>query len=88
MRGPKRAEKLPEPTTVLFFDTETTTDRRQSLTFGSWRYCRIDGEGLHCIDEGIFHADDLEYCDPKGLEILKHYVNAHEAATERTRQIR
>jgi hypothetical protein len=43
-----------EPSTVLFFDMETTTDHLQSLTFGSWQYCRVADGGLVCIDEGIW----------------------------------
>lgn len=84
----RKAAKSTEPTAVLFFDTETTTDRRQALTFGCWRYCQVHPDGLHCIDEGIFYADDLGESDPEGLEVLKRYVKDHPAATQRDRSIR
>ena len=42
-------------------------DHRQSLTFGCWRYYRIDPDGYHCVDEGVFYADDLPETDPDGF---------------------
>jgi len=60
---------------VLVFDCETTIDRSQRLLFSSWR---VFNKG-QCIDEGLFHADDLSARD---LAILKEYVRTHPAATQ------
>ena len=84
----KRDAVLVEPTSVLFFDTETTSDQSQALMFGVWRYCIIDDGGLRCTDEGIFYADDLATTDPGGLELLRHYVKQHRASTQASREIR
>jgi hypothetical protein len=84
----KRTDRRSEPAYVLFFDTETTIDYRQNLTFGCWRYCRTDPEGLTCIDEGLFYQDDLEATDPEGLEVLRRFIDQHSANTERDRKIR
>jgi hypothetical protein len=40
---------------MLVFDTETRTDASQRLLFGSYRFI----ESGRCLEEGIFHADDL-----------------------------
>jgi hypothetical protein len=72
---------------VLIFDTETTTDEYQALTFGCWRYCRIDPDGPVCVSEGLFYTDDLGLTDPNGFAILRDYVATHRATTERDRSI-
>lgn len=82
-RGARR-----EPDYVLFLDTETTTDHLQNLTFGAWQLCRVDEEGLHCFDEGIFCADDLATRDPKGFTVLLAYAEGRSADTERKRPLR
>ncbi len=54
------------PEYVLVFDTETTLDpQAQSLLFGFYRVCRLQGSSYGCIEEGILHADDLglDYLD-------------------------
>jgi hypothetical protein len=65
----------------LIFDTETTTDTTQCLTFGSYRFCqwREDGRGLVCKEVGIFYADDLPKRDPEGFQCLKIYAEQHRA---------
>jgi hypothetical protein len=87
-KGRGRRGKRLEPAYVLAFDTETTADHLQSLTFGSWRYYRIDDEDMRCVDEGIFHADDLGETYPEGLAVLEEYVVTHRADTERDRSLR
>lgn len=73
------------PQAVLVFDTETTIDAMQPLTFGSWQaYARPDSEDelegtpawrdYQLIGQGLFYADDLEERDPEGLEVLREYV--------------
>ncbi len=65
---------------VFVFDTETTTDHAQQLTFGSYRFlerCPDGGPFVYaCIEEGLFHAND-----PPGdvRERLLAYASAHGA---------
>lgn len=40
---------------MIVFDTETRTDSTQRLTFGGYRAI-FDG---NCVEEGLFHAEDL-----------------------------
>jgi len=62
------------PEYVLVFDTETTLDpQEQSLLFGFYRVCRLQGNSYRCIEEGILHADDLS---PSQLDVITHYVRA------------
>lgn len=56
------------PPNVLVFDTETRIAADQSLTFGVYRQCGLDGEEYKVIREGIFYADDLPAKDRKVLE--------------------
>lgn len=84
----RRRETLKEPDFVLLFDTETTVDHLQNLVFGCWRYCRVDEGVLHCVDEGLFHADDLAIRDPKGFAVLRTYAEGRSADTERKRPLR
>lgn len=81
-----RKRRVPkEPNHVLFFDTETTVDHLQKLTFGCWRYCRVEGDELHCVDEGLIYGDDLSSED---LDVLGTYVANHQSDTERNRPLR
>src|SRR5262249_29193003 len=52
------------PRAKLVFDTETTTDATQRLTFGSYRFF-IDDE---LREEGLFYAEDLPLRDRRTLE--------------------
>jgi hypothetical protein len=57
---------------VLVFDTETTVDQAQALTFGCWRYYRPHPVlGLVCVEEGLFYADELPDTDPDGFAVLQ-----------------
>jgi len=69
------------PRYVLLFDTETTTDTTQRLTFGSYRVCEWEpgGGALVCTREGIFYADDLPKTDPEDFECLRKYASTHDA---------
>jgi hypothetical protein len=69
------------PEFVLVLDTETTTDARQALTVGVFRFCRAIGERYVCIEEGLFYADELEDLQGDGLAILRHYASQHIAET-------
>lgn len=85
--GVRRPRRTPEPSHVLVFDTETTADEFLSLTFGSWRYYRIDPDGPVCVSEGLLYADDLESTDPTGYATLCEYARTHRAASERDRPL-
>jgi len=66
------------PDAVLIFDTETTTDATQRLTFGAYRYCIWTKDGrLICAEEGIIYADDLPERDPEGFAMLQEYARMH-----------
>lgn len=60
------------PSAMLVFDTETSIDATQRLTFGSYRF--ID-KG-QTVEVGLFHAEDLP---EKDLAVLQEYVETHEA---------
>jgi len=66
------------PEYVLIFDTETTADAAQLLNFGCYRFCRWTDDGrLICLEEGIFHGDDLPRRFADGHATLKAYVRDH-----------
>jgi hypothetical protein len=58
------------PPAMLVFDTETRIDARQSLTFGSYRFI-VAGR---CLEEVLFHGDDLPKRD---LRTLERYLATH-----------
>src|ERR1700726_4472980 len=62
------------PKAMLVFDTETRTDATQRLTFGSYRYFQAG----RCLEEGLFHGDDLPEEDRR---ILERYAATHRADT-------
>jgi hypothetical protein len=65
-------KSTPLPKYVLVFDTETTTDTRQSLNFGAYQFCELQSDGNYiCREEGLFYADDLTSVQ---TEILRKYV--------------
>jgi hypothetical protein len=60
---------------VLLLDTETTTDSKQNLNFGAYQFCERDPSGnFLCLEEGLFHADDL---NTSQVEVLRKYVRNH-----------
>jgi len=65
---------------VLLLDTETTIDAKQSLNFGVYQFCEADtGGSFACLEEGLFHSDDLA---PGSVEVLRKYVrNANRKRT-------
>ena len=67
------------PDRILIFDTETTIDERQDLTFGVYRLCELNGGKYLCSEEGLFHRDDL---DARQLRILTKYVETRHAQIE------
>ena len=67
------------PKRILLFDTETTIDTKQELTFGAYQVCDLVNEKYVCSAEGLLHADDL---DQDQLKILKHYAATELACVE------
>ncbi len=47
------------PRHCLIFDAETTLDPAQKLNFGAFRRCKLVGSRYVCVQEGIFHRDDV-----------------------------
>src|ERR1700680_2830199 len=58
------------PTHCLIFDTETTLDPAQRLNFGAFRRCKLVDSQYLCVEEGIFHRDDVT---PAQLEFIQKY---------------
>ena len=88
-RPPRTSNKKDDPTTLLVFDTETTIDSTQRLKFACWRYYRARrGGGWDCVQEGLFHADDLQRADPAGMAVLRHYAATTWAVADRGKQRR
>jgi hypothetical protein len=85
---PSRAlpDKLRHPPAILVLDTETTTDPSQRLLFASYRIIDAvwaDGvPALSCVEEGLFHADDLSEWNPEGRDVLHRYVRTHAPAID------
>jgi len=80
-RKSRRAEKHRRSSLVLVFDTETTIDAAQRLTFGSWRlYRRSRNSAAHSpddyrlIEEGIFYDDDISR---EARAVLDAYARDH-----------
>ena len=59
------------PDEILVFDTETTIDSHQELTFGAFRRCKLSSDGYVSVSEGLFHSDDLAVGQ---LDVLKQFV--------------
>ncbi len=77
--------------TVLIFDTETTTDPTQRLTFGCYRLCDWNPDGSLAVREkGVFYDDDLPEHDPGGYAMLCDFAAQHDPETtgfHRTRRL-
>lgn len=68
--GPRRRKVLWPSAHVIVFDCETTTDRRQTLRFGTYQH-RETGA---LLEAGAFYAEDLPSDE---LELLKSYCEQH-----------
>ncbi|MGA2077173.1 MAG: hypothetical protein ABSH52_27085 [Terriglobia bacterium] len=76
----KNRDDIPKwPGSVLVFDTETTTDTWQDLTFGAYRLCQLIEGKYICSEEGLFYADRLGPCQVK---VLQSYVATQLAEIE------
>jgi hypothetical protein len=66
------------PLYALIIDCETTIDERQALNFGWYRFCRLEGQGYVCVEEGIFGANELT---AEEAAVLHAFASAHEPET-------
>ena len=85
--GPRRRRWPPK--SVLVFDTETTTDARQQLTFGSYRGYLLapDSDGsprYKLAEEVLFYADNAP---ADAIKRLKDYARSHRSAVPGRRRV-
>ena len=59
---------------ALVWDTETMLDLDQTLNFGVWRFCQLQGEEYVAFQEGIFYRDGLA---AKDIQRILAYTNKH-----------
>ncbi len=86
--APARRRRWRRPRLLLVFDTETTTDVGQALSFGCARVYRLDKQGPYLIEDGesLFHADDLAERDPSGYRRLHNYAERQELRVRTRRE--
>ena len=58
---------------ALVFDCETRVSADLTLTFGFWRFCQLRKGKYVCVEEGIFHDDDLS---AKEFDRLRRYARS------------
>ena len=83
-KSKRRKKEKPEPkwpTSILVFDCETRTDEKQSLTFGPYRICCIDGDGHYSDvrEEGFFY--DPNEVTARERRVLEQFAKKHHAET-------
>jgi hypothetical protein len=73
---PTRRSRAPKlwPDYALVWDTETTLDLEQTLNFGVWRFCRIQGAEYVTAQEGVFYRDGLA---AKDIQTILAYKQKH-----------
>src|SRR5882762_4158525 len=59
------------PDCALVWDTETTLDLEQTLNFGVWRFCQLQGTEYVAVQEGIFYRDGLASKDIRKILAYK-----------------
>jgi hypothetical protein len=59
------------PDYALVWDTETMLDLEQTLNFGVWRFCQLEGTEYVAIQEGIFYRDGLSAKDIQTILVYK-----------------
>lgn len=67
------------PSRILIFDTETTVDVKQELTFAAYWKCELKDGKYICSEEGLFYRDDL---DARQMKVLRKYVETQLAQIE------
>src|SRR6266446_3030556 len=77
-RGGSPLARKSWPQQILVFDTETTVDALQRLTFGSYRHLERSSDGKSTLlEEGLFYEDALPQSDPTGFATLCEYIKHH-----------
>lgn len=72
--GSVRQDNEPKwPDSVLVFDCESRITADQTLTFGFWRFGDLRNNGYVCVEEGIFHDEQLS---AKELHVLRKFARA------------
>ena len=61
------------PDYALVLDCESRITPDLILTFGFWRFCELRNNAYACIEEGIFHNDDLT---AQEFNLLSEYAQA------------
>lgn len=61
------------PEHALVFDCETRVSADLTLTFGFWRFCELRKGKYVCVEEGIFHDDELS---AKEFDLLRKYARS------------
>ena len=64
------------PEYALVWDTETTLDLEQTLTFGVWRFCRLAGTEYIALQEGLVYRDDLA---AREVDAIRSYARQYRA---------
>src|SRR6266566_5144818 len=59
------------PDYALVWDTETALDLEQTLNFGVWRFCQLQGTEYVAVQEGIFYRDGLASKDIRKILAYK-----------------
>jgi hypothetical protein len=72
-KKPTREPKL-WPDHALAWDTETMLDLEQTLNFGVWRFCQLEGSEYVAVQEGIFYRDAVS---AKDVETVLDYKKKH-----------
>jgi hypothetical protein len=77
-RQPTKRSHAPKlwPDYALVWDTETMLDLQQTLNFGVWRFCQIEGAKFVAVQEGIFYRDGLA---AKDVQTILDYKQKHRA---------
>jgi hypothetical protein len=62
------------PAYALVWDTETALDLEQTLNFGVWRFCELQGSEYVSVQEGILYRDRLA---AKDIQTILAYKRKH-----------
>jgi len=64
------------PDYALVWDTETMLDLEQTLNFGVWRFCQLQGNEYVAVQEGVFYQDGMTERD---IQTILAYKRDHRA---------
>ncbi len=75
------------PDYALVWDTETALDLEQTLNFGVWRFCQLQGAEYVAVQEGIFHRDRLAREEEQTILAYKRKYLADHLASRANAQL-